>query len=347
MQKQKTKLYKNGKLFYEGECQNGIPNGYGIKYLPSGRKYEGYLKNNLLHGKGKLYNAEGKLIYEGDFKEDNAEGNGICYLTDRKIIGEFSKGSANGNCILCDLYSHVIFKGIYKDGQPYKGIIFNHSDSKEYEGYIKNKKYDGYGILYYTYNGKKKYEGNFKEGKFKGLGKEYEDDGKLVREGEYSQGKFIKGYTFIYDYSYKKDDEFDCSLVKIYVDKSDSNDYKSSYDNKGIHYDKNDKKIFEGKIVNGKYYQGKLYNGWGYLIYDGYFKDNKYSDGKLYKGYGENHMIYHGHFFEGKYSGQGEEYDYKYGVLEYIGGFKNGERHGCGTLYPGAKSVHYINGMPD
>jgi hypothetical protein len=104
-------------------------------------------------------------------------------------------------------------------------------------------------------------------------------------------------------------------LVKIYIEYSKDLNSEYNYLNKEIHYDKNGKKIFEGKTYGGKYYQGKLYNNIGDLIYDGFFKDNKYSRGKLYKRNGKkNILIYDGEFFDGKYSGRGAIYDEKYGV---------------------------------
>jgi len=332
MKKTNQKLYnKNGKLVYEGDCLNGIPNGHGIEYLLNGNKYEGDFKMGIKEGKGKIFDKSGRKIYEGDIKNNQVEGNGIRYFKGGKIVGEFSKDSANGKCTMYDQFDRIEFIGIYKDGKPFQGEKY-HFDYKISEGYWKDHKLDGDGIEYHQYSDKKKYEGNYVAGKLHGKGKEFDEKGKLIVEGEYCLGKFVKGDYFIYDYKNRKDDAFDFSLVKIHVDHLVFGD-DNIETNTGVHYDKNGKKIFEGRIYRGNYYEGKLFNKYGYMIYDGSFKDNSYWIGKLYTGCENNILEYNGEFFNGKFSGRGALYDTKYGGLIYEGGFNNGEFHGMGTLY--------------
>lgn len=69
---------KDGSL-YAGDFMDKIPHGQGM-YLappgqeitgcPSGAFYVGRFKDGLKNGKGKVYNANGELIYQGKFKDD-------------------------------------------------------------------------------------------------------------------------------------------------------------------------------------------------------------------------------------------------------------------------------------
>lgn len=62
------KYYPDGILQYEGNVQNGIPNGYGKMYYPSGMlQYEGMWANGVYHGKGTLYDEQGGQVYNGEW----------------------------------------------------------------------------------------------------------------------------------------------------------------------------------------------------------------------------------------------------------------------------------------
>ena len=69
-------------------------NGKGISYYESGNKeYEGYLKNNVKKGKGKLYdNSESNLlVYEGDFNKNKINENWTHFYKNgkKRYEGEF------------------------------------------------------------------------------------------------------------------------------------------------------------------------------------------------------------------------------------------------------------------
>jgi len=59
-------------------------------------------------------------------------------------------------------------------------------DKARYEGDFIDNEFEGNGV-YYLDNGNY-YEGQFKKGKFNGYGKEYDKDGKILREGKYING---------------------------------------------------------------------------------------------------------------------------------------------------------------
>lgn len=51
-----------GRGEYQGECQNGKPNGYGVQRYPSGEYYKGAFINGLRHGQGIQYLPDGTEI---------------------------------------------------------------------------------------------------------------------------------------------------------------------------------------------------------------------------------------------------------------------------------------------
>ena len=62
-------------------------NGKGISYYESGNKeYEGYWKNNVKKGKGKLFDDSESnfLVYEGDFSKNKINGNGTHFYKNGK-----------------------------------------------------------------------------------------------------------------------------------------------------------------------------------------------------------------------------------------------------------------------
>ena len=48
---------------------------YSYKIWSDGSIYEGYSKNGMANGKGRLIHADGD-VYEGDWKDDRAHGQG-------------------------------------------------------------------------------------------------------------------------------------------------------------------------------------------------------------------------------------------------------------------------------
>jgi len=128
--------FKDGSL-YEGEIENGKPNGKGKYTFISGdfsQRYEGDFVDGKFHGKGKFtmsddheyegdfvegaFQGKGKWInlryddiYEGDFFKGRRHGKGkIIYADGRVYEGEWAKGSWNGHG-----------KMIYADGRIEEG----------------------------------------------------------------------------------------------------------------------------------------------------------------------------------------------------------------------------------
>ena len=57
----------------EGEFVNDKINGKATEYYEDGTYFIGQWKDNLKHGKGKLYGKNGKVIEEQNYNEDELE----------------------------------------------------------------------------------------------------------------------------------------------------------------------------------------------------------------------------------------------------------------------------------
>lgn len=157
------------KYIYEGEWINGKPNGIG-KFIHSAMRYEGEVKDNKMHGQGKMTFTNG-IIYEGTWENNVLKG--ICSM-------ELTDGIYNGTC-----------NNSMRNG---KGKFISNDNSIIYDGEWKNNKKHGKG-LYTTPNFV--YEGNYENDKITGEGKlTYLNTG-VVTEGDFSVGIAENGVPFV------------------------------------------------------------------------------------------------------------------------------------------------------
>ena len=89
---------------YAGEVDIAFkPSGKGVQFRPSGRKgYSGFFKNGFKHGLGTLFYENGNKAYEGEFLKGLMSGNGIMYYDSGRVLS----------------------RGIFKNGDLEKGILF-------------------------------------------------------------------------------------------------------------------------------------------------------------------------------------------------------------------------------
>ena len=178
------------KIIFEGEFINGEGNGKAKEYYDNNKenyciKYEGEYLNGKRNGKGKEYDKKGKLKFEGEFLNGKRNGKGK----------EFNR------------FGLLKFEGEYMNDYRIKGKEYI-KRKLEYEGeYLNNKKWNGKGydlekgkIIYkinkgdgkikeYNDDGKLIFDGEYLNGKRNGKGKEYDNEGNLIFEGEYLIGK--------------------------------------------------------------------------------------------------------------------------------------------------------------
>ena len=311
--------YENGKYtwddgkYYEGELKNNMPHGKGKKYYRNGKiLYEGDFINGKFDGKGKYIYDDGEY-YEGDFKKGLRNGEGTEYYSNEKINyeGYFIKDKYEGEG-----------KYIWEDGTYYighwknglrngKGKQYNSSGNVIYEGIYCDDKIDGFG-KYFWENGEY-YEGRFKEGQLHGYGKNYYSNGNIKYEGHFKHGERDGEGKYFY-----KDGRYYIGNWK--------NDLRNG---EGTMYYSNQMIQYEGNWVNDKY------EGTGKYIFEegdyyiGLFKnDSFHGKGILYD---INGKIIEDDWISGNFEGTGTKH-YNDGTY-YKGQLKNGLRNGTGYLY--------------
>ena len=172
-----VKDFPISEIRFEGEIYNG-KRRKGKEYIDNIIIFEGEYLNGKRNGKGKEFKWNGELEFEGEYLNDLKNGKGKIYYEKDKIFfeGEYLNGERNGKGKEYDEEGQLIFEGEYLNSKKWKGKI-NGID---------------YGYAQY-YNNKLIIEGDYIEGKVNGKGKEYDEKGQLIFEGEYLNDKRWNG----------------------------------------------------------------------------------------------------------------------------------------------------------
>ncbi|MDR1426107.1 MAG: hypothetical protein LBI70_03925 [Rickettsiales bacterium] len=155
-----------GVLIYEGKLKNNKPHGKGKTIFQDGSTYEGDFIDGKMNGKGK-HTYSNNDFYEGEWKDDKMEGKG-------KYI--FSNND--------------FYEGEWKDNKMEGKGKYTHTNGDIREGTFLKNKLNGYGKL--TDANGNVYEGNFKNGQKNGKGKYTRSDGSIY-EGEFENDKIKNG----------------------------------------------------------------------------------------------------------------------------------------------------------
>ena len=300
------KLYRNSKLYYEGNWKDGTFNGEGTLYKEDGNIkkgtwksgkliqsyyrnqtpegfYDGYVLNGKPDGIGSmLYNDSSR--YEGSWDEGVWSGNGTYYTKSDPLTGEFQKGQLNGT-------------GTYK------------TSDFLYDGEWLDNKPDGIG--YALTNDSSFYTGSWADGKRNG----------------YGDMMFANGYSYFGDWN---DNQFDGLGTYTYAQNGDSyyGEWKEGLQNGLGTYKAKD---FE---YTGNWEEGWI-NGEGRIIYSNkdFYEGNFVENERYGVGYYQfsNGNSYEGEFVNGKFNGLGI-FRFADGNV-YEGEFHNGKIEGDGTLY--------------
>ena len=241
-------------------------------------------ENDGKNGQVKEYDLNNNLIFEGELK-NRKRYNGTYIIKLREKV-----------------YYFIIERGIFVQ----KKVQKINPNELVYEGDCQNGKGKIINI-----DGKILFIGEFKNG-LKYKGKEFNENKKLIFEGDYSKGGLIyNGYgkeyfnkELVYEGTYKEGYKFD-GEVKQYT-----NGYLLMFDGKlkngnkleGKEYFNNGHKKFEGEYKNKFYYKGKEYNYDSQLIFEGEYRDKK------------------------RWQGKGKEFNNKDKELIYEGEYKNGKK---------------------
>ncbi|SVC57658.1 uncharacterized protein METZ01_LOCUS310512, partial [marine metagenome] len=147
---------------YEGEINNGIPNGQGTYTGSDGQKYIGEWKEGKWNGQGTETLHDGKK-YVGEFKDGSKHGQGTETSPDgRKYEGEWVNGFPNGQGIETSTKGGK-YVGGFKYGKYNSQGTYTWSDGKKYVGEYKDGLPNGQGT--YTLPNGEKYIGEFKDNK--------------------------------------------------------------------------------------------------------------------------------------------------------------------------------------
>ena len=206
--------------------------------------FEGeYLNGMRYKGNGKEYDQEGRIIFEGEYL------NGIRWkgkiksyskmFEDPNIIlfeGECDNGKINGEGVEYYYNGDIKFVGEYLNGERWNGkYSFSSFICDINIAEIKEGKEMG-NLLIYHDNGNK-FIGEYKQFPEKRKGKEFDQRGKLLFEGEYNFNKPTNGH--IIQYNDKGEIIFEGEI------------FNGNKNGKGKEYNKG-KIIFEGEYINGK-----------------------------------------------------------------------------------------------
>ena len=290
--------------------------------------------NKITNHLEEYYTIFNKIINNSDFNIRNYENyynlneiknsnniiiNDLKYITNETNI-------ANKLNKIIDIYYKIIRtkeEKIYENGDKYigelvnnlkhgEGILYYNKDSvfNRYEGFFKNDKREGKGVLYLK-NGDK-YKGDFKDDKCEGKGKYYIENGNKCK-GDFKNNKLIgKGI-----YYWKNGDRYEGEFKdnkregkgKIFYIDGDiyEGHFKDNiYDGKGIYYWK-DGRRYEGDWKNGKKEgKGIFYYNTGDRYEGDWKNDKREGDGIVYYNNGDREM---GKFLDGQNLGIFVKYD--------------------------------------
>ena len=287
-------------------------NGKGKEYKLGTNKliFEGEYVNRKKNGKGKEYYLTGNLKFEGEYLNGKKR-KGIGYNNDGIKILEIDNGKGK------EYYDKdkIKFEGEFFDDRIWNGKIYNYNGNEVFElkygnGYIKE----------FNNEGKLIFEGEYKNGQRNGKGKEYFINTKIIfNKNIYynpiinrGEDNYFSQFSPFPTYSrYSQIPRF--SVLSCFY--NPNLDYKYI----GIREDI-DKLKFEGE-----YFIGKRWNGIGYNYYGN--KEYEIKDGKGFvKEYNNNgKLIYEGEYLYGEKNGKGKEYNDN-GELIFEGEYLYGEK---------------------
>jgi len=103
---------------YQGEVENGVPNGLGYLIYPDGGKYVGSWKDGNRNGQGTETFPDGSK-YVGSWKDGNRNGQGTETFPDGgKYVGSWKDGNRNGQ-------GTITYSNMKKFVGEFKGFLWN------------------------------------------------------------------------------------------------------------------------------------------------------------------------------------------------------------------------------
>jgi hypothetical protein len=349
-------IYTFYSKYYDGDWKNGNEDGKGTKEYNDGTIYNGEFKDGYKEGKGKEKNKNGEY-YDGNWKAGYKIGYGrakIIYNDSLSYEGGVYKGYSKHG------WGREIFKNKYEYNGEWKNDAsegfgnITYKSGNSYEGEWKLNKWDGFGyykgsnlincpkaFYYFGY-----WKANYKQG----FGRCYDNELRLIYEGEFLKDIPNTPYPNFFPIEESLNSESKKYNLGNYIgqiNKSNREGYGTMKYNSGSKYYgewKNDFHHGFGTLINydSTKYIGEwkidVKSGWGIetwnkgLIYNGEWRFNMkngygvYDIGKNYS-YIEgfiNATTYRGNWKDNKFEGFGRLYD-KDKYLLHEGEFKEGK----------------------
>lgn len=233
---------------YDGEIENGMPNGVGI-YKNKHMKYTyiGQFRHGKMHGFG-LLTYRNDNSYEGEWKNDERDGLGKMKTDEMTYEGEFKHDTPNGVGVM--KIDRSLYEGEFVNGNPVRGKCTIRGN--EYEGEFNYDVVHGYGLTFHGYGVFK----NARSGVYAGT---------FDHNYKHGYGMFTTLNGETYSGSFVEDDAILTQGTKMFEVGLYTGDLKN-LKNRLIRHGK-------GRL--------ELTNG---DVYDGHFRNNKkYGTGKLTK----------------------------------------------------------------
>lgn len=161
---------------YSGSLKNGKMDGYGTFITNKSEKYVGYFKYGLFHGRGLLISKDEKMVIDCEWYNDEII----------RIYGERKATRSELQSLDLDNYEPLFsakslshFGDVHCQGNCKDGYgIYSFDNGDVYEGYWEGGLFNGKGS--YTTTDNYKLEGNWKEGRLEGRGYLETDIGKKI-----------------------------------------------------------------------------------------------------------------------------------------------------------------------
>jgi antitoxin component YwqK of YwqJK toxin-antitoxin module len=124
-------LSQNFVTFFKGNFMRNKKNGEGHEIYFSNEYYKGTFLNDLRHGKGTLFNANGEAKIESSWELGRSVNNSNIteYYSNGclEYRGEYNGMHRHGKGVLCNKKGEIIFDGILEDGQKKEGKLFSNN----------------------------------------------------------------------------------------------------------------------------------------------------------------------------------------------------------------------------
>ena len=300
------KLYRKGKLYYEGYWKEGTFNGEGTLYkedgsiktgnwiagrlsqtlvdaqLPQGHYY-GYSKDGKPDGLGKMDYIDG-TSYQGKWKAGLWEGDGLYTNNNDSVYGIWEEGKVCGDVIYRT--PELYFEGTFIDNVPIGVGNLVQVDGSYYSGFWLDGKREGNGDMVFP-NGDS-YTGEWANNEFDGFGVYEYATAKAVYQGDWAGGLqngngLYKCPQFSYNGQWDKGwMDGDGVLTFSNGDRYEGTIHENMIDGIGS-YNFANGNWYEGEFVNGKMNGLGVFQFQNGNRFEGEFYEGKiYGDGTMY-----------------------------------------------------------------